>query len=91
MVVRDEGRWRTLFTGDPEVEEIPSLHALVTAQGDGHAARESQLDLSPQERAALAGEPFYAEGGHFEIVRNPAAHRRLLEILDGPGRESAGR
>jgi hypothetical protein len=82
VLARKGGRWRTRFTGDRAVDRDAALHARTTASGDGHATRESQLWLSPQERAALAAEPFTVVGGHFELILEPAALRRLVEFLE---------
>ena len=81
VLVHRRGRWRTWFTGDPQLDRRPGLRALVTAAGDGHATRASQLWLSPQERAATAAEPFAVRGGHFEQILQLAALRRLVAIL----------
>lgn len=77
--------WRTLFTGDREVDRDPYLRALASAPGDGHATLASQLALSPRERAFLAGQPFLIRGGHFELILEPATHRRVFEALQTPG------
>lgn len=76
-----DGGWRTLFTGDPGVERFPYLRALVSAPGDLHATLESQLLLTPGERARLVGQPFLVQGGHFELILDPATHRRVWEAL----------
>lgn len=73
------GRWHTFFTGDRWLEERPQLAARVTRPGDEHATQESQLALSPQERAALAEPPLYVVGAHFEMI----LERRTLEKLVG--------
>ena len=82
VLVRQDGEWRTLFTGDREVDRRPALHDRVTTRGDGHATKRSQLWLSPQEKAALATAPLYVEGGHFELIHDREATRHLTEILD---------
>jgi hypothetical protein len=69
------------FTGDREVDAKPYLAARARAPGDGHAAVASQLYLSPAETAALAAEPFYVPGGHFEMILEPAMLQRIVEIL----------
>lgn len=74
------------FPEDPEVASSPRLHALTVAPGDEHATLASQMWLSPAELDALAAEPFYVQGGHFEIILAPAAKERLLEFL-AAGRE----
>lgn len=81
LLVREDGRWRAYFTGDRRVERDPLLAALLGAPGDGHATLGSQLWLSPAELAALAGEPLYLPGGHFEIILEPLALRSLVEFL----------
>jgi hypothetical protein len=77
--------WRILFSGDRPVERDPYLRALASAPGDGHATLASQLALSPRERAAVAGQPFWIAGGHFELILDPATHRRVFEALQTPG------
>jgi hypothetical protein len=85
-------RWRLLFPGDRRVDRDPALAARTSAPGDGHATRESQLWLSPQELAALAAEPVAVRGGHFELILAPESKRRLLEFLadGGPAGSPAG-
>jgi hypothetical protein len=73
--------WRTLFHGDRGLGRRPDLRRWVSSPGDLHATAESQLHLSPQERAALAGRPLYLEGRHFEMILEPAALERILEIV----------
>lgn len=80
VLVREDGAWRTWFTGDPDLELRPYLEARASAPGDGHATLASQRHLSPQEQVAVV-ETFYVEGGHFELILHPAAQRRLLEFL----------
>jgi hypothetical protein len=74
------GAWLTLLAGDRWLADRPALLAATVASGDAHATRASQLLLSPQERSALAGEPFAARGGHFEQLLDPATDERLLAI-----------
>ena len=73
--------WETLFAGDRALRKRVYLEARTAGPGDGHATVESLQALSPKERAAVAGEPFYIHGGHFEIILEPATHRRILEEL----------
>ena len=80
----EPGGWRTLFTGDRLLGRDRYLRALASAPGDGHATLASQLALSPRERAALAGQPFLIQGGHFELILDPATHRRVFEALQTP-------
>lgn len=82
VLARREGEWTTLVTGDALLAERPDLLRRVTAMGDGHATRASQLWLSPQELAAMPLEPFYVEGGHFALVHDPATRAHLLEVLE---------
>ncbi|HEY5656306.1 MAG TPA: hypothetical protein VIY27_00810 [Myxococcota bacterium] len=84
VLLETGGGWRTRFSGDREVERNPALRALLTAPGDGHASASSQLALSPQERAAMARPPCYAEGGHFELIHDAAARGCLLDALGVP-------
>lgn len=53
--------------------------------GDVHATLESQLFLTPGERARLVGQPFLVQGGHFELILDPATHRRIHEALQTAG------
>lgn len=82
LLVQEKGQWRTFFTGDKRLKKAPYLRALTSAPGDGHAAESSQLFLSPQEKEALAAPPFHVQGGHFELILDPGAKRRLLEFLN---------
>jgi hypothetical protein len=81
VLVEKKGEWKTLFTGDRWLEKQPHLRKLATTAGDGHASIESQLWLSPQEHERLVGKPFEVEGGHFELILNPVALERVLQIL----------
>lgn len=81
VLFEDGGRWRMLFTGDGQLEELPYPKVRATAPGDGHSTLESMLHLSPAEQEAVAAEPFFIQGGHFEMILEPAAHRRILEFL----------
>jgi len=85
VVERSAGGWRTWYTGDPAVERNPYLRALASAPGDVHATLSSQLFLTPSERARLVGQPFLVQGGHFELILDPATHRRIHEALQTPG------
>lgn len=90
-VLLPEGtRWRTLFAGDRELRQLPVHTARVESIGDGHATLESQLWLSPQERARLASEPLEVAGEHFEMVLGAATFRHLLEIVAGTGPSPGG-
>ena len=81
-VVVPTGRgFRTLYPGDRALEKMPYLKARATAPGDGHATVQSLLDLSPAERALVAADPFWVPGGHFRLILEPAAHRRIAEFL----------
>ena len=81
VVVADRAGWRTLFTGDRELDRRPYLAARASGPGDGHATVESLHDLSPGERRAVAAGPFYVLGGHFSMVLQPAVHHRIAEFL----------
>jgi hypothetical protein len=81
MLIEDRGQWRTLFLNDAPVKRNPYLFSLASAPGDEHATLDSQMWLSPQEKAALAQPPVYIKGGHFEIILSPASQQRLLEFL----------
>ncbi len=80
-----EGGWRTLFTGDRRLRRGSYAYDLATAPGDLHATLASQLALSPGERERLVGQPFLLSGGHFELILDPASHRRVAEVLATPG------
>lgn len=85
VVLRGNGAaTELLFTGDPELEKNGYLRALAAAPGDGHATVESQLFLSPTERAAFGAPPYFVSGEHFELILDPGALRRLLDFLAGP-------
>ncbi|MCP4653840.1 MAG: hypothetical protein GY856_00325, partial [bacterium] len=86
VLLKEDGEWKTLFTGDKKLKRRPYLHALASAPGDGHASFESQMWLSPQERAAIAARPFYVRGKHFELILDPATLRCLVEYLHDGGR-----
>ena len=81
VLVEKKGAWKTFFTGDRWLEKRPHLKELATTPGDGHAGIESQLWLSPQEQERMVGEPFQVEGGHFDLILNPATLEHMLEIL----------
>lgn len=81
MLVQEEGAWRTLFLDDKAVYSDRVRLALAASPGDGHATLNSQWWFSPQEKSAFAQPVAYIEGGHFEIVLNPATQLRLLEFL----------
>jgi len=78
---RGPNGWETLFAGDRALRKRIYLEALAAGPGDVHATVESMHALSPAERAAVADEPFYIHGGHFEMILEPATHRRILEEL----------
>lgn len=81
VLVEDDGGWRTLFLGDPALDGIPSLTPHIQAPGDDHATVASVWHLSPRERAAVADEPLQVDGGHFEIVLDPATLASLVRWL----------
>lgn len=78
-----QGTWRTSFTGDGRVDHQPRLNGRATAKGDGHATAASQLALSPQERAAIAGEPFFVDGPHFEMILKRETLVQLIALAAG--------
>ncbi|MCP3959436.1 MAG: hypothetical protein GY719_16425 [bacterium] len=80
-----DGRWEILFTGDKKLRRLKELHEMATAEGDEHGTVASQNRLSPQEEAALAAPTTYIDDNHFDLILRPETHRRLLEILAGPG------
>ncbi len=81
VLIENNGSWETLFTGDKELEKMGEPHRLATASGDGHGTVNSQMWLSPQEKKALAADPFYIDDDHFELILKPETHRRLLDYL----------
>lgn len=81
LVRSDAAGWDLLFTGDQQLDGLELLPEAVTSLGDGHASRESQLWLSPQERAAMSAEPLHVDGAHFKMILDPLAQRRILEYL----------
>lgn len=76
-----DGPWRLLFADEKSLKHRPGVASLLTVPGDGHATVASQGWLSTQEIDALAEEPLYASGGHFELLLDPRTAERLLEIL----------
>lgn len=81
VLVREKGQWSTYFSDQRRVRKDGYLRALTAAPGDGHAARDSQTWLSPQETDAIDVPPFYLDGPHFEMILEPAVLRRLVEFL----------
>jgi hypothetical protein len=73
--------WDLLFSGDKQLAKLGLPAEAITTLGDGHASVESQLWLSPQERAAMSAEPFDVDGEHFKMILDPGAQLRLLEYL----------
>lgn len=90
VLLHHEGGWETLFTGDRKLRRMGELHDLVTADGDVHGTVESQLWLSPQEKAAIAADPFDVSDEHFELILQPETHRRLLDHLYDDPRATEG-
>ncbi len=80
----EDGTWHLGMTGDKEIRKQPALHAKITALGDGHATRTSQLHLGAAERAAMVGDVFAVDAGHFETILQPTAHSHLIGILRQP-------
>lgn len=79
-----DGGWHLRFTGDKDLRARGALLAAITAKGDGHATRASQLYLSAAEHSAVVGEVFPVLAEHFKTILQPAAHEHLLEILSAP-------
>jgi hypothetical protein len=46
VLFEDRGRWRMLFTGDPELDGLPETKARASALGDGHSSVESMDSTS---------------------------------------------
>ena len=80
LIETDDG-WQTLFSTDKALQDMAEIHRRATAMGDGHGTVESQLWLSPQEKDAIAAEPFYLDDDHFELILRPEIHRRMLDFL----------
>ena len=80
VLMRADGRWRTLFSGDQEMSRL-RLDSLTTAGGDEHATVASQKWLSATEKQRLARPTLYVEGGHFDLILNPIAKSRLIGFL----------
>ncbi len=81
VLYRDGNSWEIGFTGDRTVRRMVHLDALVTTGGDGHASRESQLFLSPAERAALITAPFYTDRPHFRLAFGSTVLGTLMRYL----------
>jgi hypothetical protein len=79
-----DGRWETWFSGDASVERIPLRRLRAAAPGDQHATVYSQAWMSPSELAAMSSPTHFVEGGHFDMINEPAVQQRLLEILQPP-------
>lgn len=75
------GEHRLVFTGDKALKKHPRLAGLLSAPGDEHATVASQTWLSRQETLALEDRTLHASGGHFELLLDPGAQQRFLEIL----------
>lgn len=86
LLLPDRGprRPRILFEDARRVRRDPILRAWALAPGDEHATADSQEWFSPRELEALDAETFYVEGGHFEMILNPATQRRCLRFLLEP-------
>jgi hypothetical protein len=85
LVDRGDAGWRTLFADDGDVRRDEELRRLTVAPGDGHATVESQLSLSPEERDALAGDPLYVRGGHFDLILDPRSLDALARLVAPKG------
>ena len=81
VLVRREGEWATLFTGDPYLKKLSVDESRISTRGDGHATIESQSWLSSQEQSRLAWKPTDVGGAHFEMILEPATHNEILRIL----------
>lgn len=79
-----DGEWKIVFATEAELKRDPYLLTVAAAPGDGYASLDSQMRVSPQEQAALARPPVYIPAGHRDIIRRPATHRWILEILAEP-------
>ncbi len=82
VLIEGEDGWETLFTGDKKLKRLGGAYQLATARGDGHGTIDSQMWLSPQEKSALAADPFYVDDDHFDLILQSETHRRLLDFLD---------
>jgi hypothetical protein len=78
---RADGPCTTRFATDRCRCRRSAIDRATLEPGDGHATVDSQTALSPAETAAIGSRIFYVDDGHFEMILNPEAQRRLLEWL----------
>ncbi len=74
------GQWETLFYPQRPLRK-GLLFTLASSPGDGHATVLSQGRLSPQEEAAIVGEPLYVPFYHRTIVHQTVTHQAILDYL----------
>lgn len=84
VLTRDGDGWLTSFTDDRAVRRDAFLHGVAAAPGDGHATFESQVAMSPQEIAALAGPPWHVDRPHFKIILDRGVWEHLARLLADP-------
>jgi len=92
LLQKADGQWETVFPDQKPIRNDETLLGLTIAPGDGHATAESQIALSPQERAALVGEPVEIHDTHRHMLLNPVAQRGILGFLldESPTETDAG-
>jgi hypothetical protein len=78
---RKNGKPRTRFAGDPEVNSNPVLRVRARSPGDGHATVVSQEGMSARESASCLSDPIWVEAKHFEMILDPGAQLRVLELF----------
>lgn len=76
---RNNGKPRTRFAGDREVDSSPDLRVLARSPGDGHATVVSQEGMSPRESASCVSDPIWVTAKHFEMILDPGAQLQILE------------
>lgn len=81
VLVREGDRWKTEFGDDKRIRRQAEMRDRVETGGDGHATAASQLWLSSRELDRLGSSVVEVVGTHRRIILEPAAQRRILEIL----------
>ena len=82
LLVKDShGEWSTFTVKDKRLRKDQYLAARASAPGDGHATRDSQDWLSPQEKAAVAGADYSIDTVHRLMFTERLVRQRILEYL----------
>ena len=79
VVMRDGAGWKTLFTGDAELNGRSELEGILTEPGDIHASVTSQRWLTPSEIRALGDATYFFDGDHLTVAHEPEALRVMVE------------